>query len=142
MDRLHQIPLEEHGDPEHKEQHEQARQDPCNQREPGKIERHHQQVEREHPQEQHREQVLRRIEPLQLVAGRGRYFRERLLVAFEVLGVDSLVERLGRVMCPVVNDPHPEKADQRHDRRGVEENHLGPSEDAHPRLVMLDRRRG
>ena len=68
--------MEEGSQPEHEEEAEEDEQDHAHQLEPGKVQRHHQQVERQDGQEEHAQQVLRRPEPIQLghasAAPRGR----------------------------------------------------------------------
>ena len=46
-------------------------EDPGDEREPREVQRHDQQVEGQHPQEQHREQILRRQESIDFRQDRG-----------------------------------------------------------------------
>ena len=57
---------------------EEDRENHRDEREPRKVERHHQQIEREHGQKEHRQQILRRSEPLDLVRRGGLIGQRRL----------------------------------------------------------------
>ena len=163
VNRLEQVELEIRTDPENNKQEKEDRQDPRDQGESRKVESHHQQVEGKHAEEEHCEQVLGRFEPIDLMllgwkSNRfdGNLFVRRLEMSdlirrgaglfdhFLLIcqGSDGVLQRPRRVMSTIVVYPHPGPANQSHDGRGIEEDHLRPNEDLHPLFAMHNRRRG
>ena len=142
VDRLEQVELEIRADPEDEEQAEEDREDHRDEREPREVESHDQQVEREHAQKEHREQILRRPEPIDLVHGRGGRRRARLSCSAVKCSLSTAV--LSGLVGSCVRSwmiHIPAQQDQRHDGRRIQEDHLGPHEDPYPLLVMRAGRR-